>query len=173
MYKRQVFVDVNEVKLKSFAFTIFVVMVSLPSLVSAQLSGNVSYTGTQSGSIFVEAFRENDPAFLKKSVSMINPGEFDFPDLEEGDYNVVSFIDLDGNGILDGEEPWVAVDSLIEVPPGDSSISLDLDTFQPPTETTSEDDDGGCATVRGHLETQLMLGLFVLGLFFWRRTRPN
>lgn len=136
----------------------------------AQLSGSVSYTGTESGSIVVEAFTEDQATFEKLTTTMANPGPFEFTTVAEGSYNVVAYIDSDDDARLDNDEIWVGTDGLIEVPPGSSDINLDLDTFVAGGDSGGDDEeDGCCAVVASDERSSLGLLIGLVGALLWRR----
>ena len=155
----------------SVVVAVFALMVS-PSLY-AQLAGDVIYTGTESGSILVEAFTEQDQSFEKLSTDMINPGPFSFENVSEGSYTVIAFVDIDGNARLDTGEPWADGGEKIDVPPGDDNIVLNIDDYVPPGEEGSEDDDEGCCATLSPKRTPVELLLLLVGFVAWRRRKAR
>lgn len=143
-----------------------------PTLAAAQISGRVTYTGTESGKIFVEAFTESDATFEKLQASMINPGPFSFPNVEDGSYHVIAYIDADDDERIDSDEIWVEAGSTVTVPPGDSNIVLDLDSFEADAEGgDGGGDDGCCAVVAAERQTPWPLVVVALAMLLFRRRR--
>ncbi len=147
---------------------------------SFPLAGEVRYTGTESGQIFVEAFTDADEEFEKLQTVLLDPGPFSLSG-GEGEYQVVAFIDTNDNERLDNDELWIQnVDEngfpIYYTPPA-TDIVLNLDEARvgdvPPeiNENSSSGDDGGCATAgsgsSGGLVVILLVGLFL------RRRRSN
>ena len=143
------------------------------------ISGNVIYTGTESGKIIVEAFRETDPVFAKRRVSLLNPGPYSFADLEEGSYNVVAYVDTNDNEQLDEDEIWGVyqdanlLPALVTIPPGQMGIDINLDVA-PGEDPNAEEDEGGCcATVNRPSSSGAWLAAVLLGMLGWRRRRRD
>lgn len=139
------------------------------------IQGTITYTGTESGKIIVEAFRETDPVYAKRRVSLLNPGPYQLLDLEEGAYTVIAYIDSDDDEQLDSEtEIWGVYQgadlqpAFVTIPPGQTGIDINLDV--PPGEAGGDGDgDGCCATVaRGPASgagwLALLLGAMVVAL---------
>lgn len=138
----------------------------------AQIAGRTEYNGTESGKIYVEAFRENDATFEKLEVSMINPGPFSFMNVEEGSYTVIAYIDTDDNGRLDSEETWVEYGMAVTVPPGNQDVVLDLDNPDAGEGAGDGDDDNGCcAVVSGRRGTPAAAVLLLAMVLLHRRRR--
>lgn len=146
----------------------------LPTPAAAQISGRVTYTGTESGKIFVEAFTESDATFEKLQASMINPGPFSFPSVEDGSYHVIAYIDADDDERIDPDEIWVESGSPVTVPPGDSNIVLDLDSFGADAEEGdgAGGTDGCCAIVGSEHQTPWLLVVGASAMMLFRRRRP-
>lgn len=137
------------------------------------ISGTITYTGTESGSIVVEAFRETDPVFAKRRVTLANPGAYTISNLEEGEYTVIAYIDADDDEQLDDGETWGIYQGggtapvLVAIPPGQTGIDINLDVA--PGEVPNEEDEGCCATIASRNDgtsgwLALALGAVVLGL---------
>ena len=116
------------------------------------ISGTITYTGTESGRIIVEAFRETDPVFAKRRLSLLNPGPYTIENLEEGDYTVIAYIDSDDDEQLDEDEIWGIYQgadlqpAFVTIPPGQTGIDINLDVA-PGTVGGEDDDKGCCATI--------------------------
>jgi len=89
---------------------------------TATLDGEISYYGTESGPVVVQAYplhitAEGDLRGLSKAnilgnevapertASLNGPGEFSFSDLPPGAYSLLAFMDLNRNGSLDYDPP--------------------------------------------------------------------
>lgn len=133
------------------------------------IAGTINYAGTTSGKIFVEAFTDEMEEFEKRRVVLVDPGPFAILDVEEGDYNIVAFIDTNDNERLDEDEIWTMMEGKVAIPPSVTDITLTLsdEPMAPPTGGGSSS-DGGCSSTRATPSTML---LFVLGFFVTRRMR--
>lgn len=138
------------------------------------ISGTIIYTGTESGRIIVEAFREEDPVFLKRQESLLNPGPYGFENLEPGEYNVIAYIDANDNESLDETEIWgiyqdaALQPALVTIPPPAMGIDINLDVA-PGEDPAGGDGKGCCATVSGSQRSApiwlaALLGFVALGL---------
>lgn len=148
---------------------------------SFTIAGTVFYTGTESGKIFVEAFRDEDEVFQKRRAVLLDPGPFAIPNVAEGEYQVIAFIDTNDNERLDADELWV---QLVDeqgnpryVEPPVQDIELDLDDARVgdrpgPMTDNENDDDGGCATTGSDASPVWMLVLASM-IFVIRRRRKQ
>lgn len=133
------------------------------------IAGTINYTGTTSGKIFVEAFTDEMQEFEKRRVVLVDPGPFAILDVEEGDYNIVAFIDTNDNERLDEDEIWTMLENKVAIPPSVTDITLTLsdEPVDAPTGGGSGS-DGGCASTHA---TPSALLLLMLGFFVRRRVR--
>lgn len=139
------------------------------------LAGEVIYTGTTSGKIYVQAFTAEDQEFQKRSVILTDPGAFAIADISEGVYNVIAFIDTNDNERLDTGEVWTqyggAEETKVTIPPTAIDITLTLsDSIVKAEDTGGSGDDEGCNTVGGQ-QGWLALGLIGLVGLIRRRRR--
>ncbi len=138
------------------------------------IAGEVIYTGTESGKIFVRAFTDDDEIFEAREIVLLDPGNFAIPDVQEGSYNVVAFIDVNDNERLDPDEIWNQIADAegnpgqVLIPsPESTMVVIDLDAAPvgaPPVEDTGGEEDDGCSTV-ANSTAPTSLGLLLLGLF--------
>lgn len=142
------------------------------------IAGSVAYTGEEPGSIVVEAFKEEDPNFAKRSVTLAAPGNYTIEAVEPGEYTVIAYVDSNDNGRLDGEtERWGQYQdanfqpALITIPPAATGVDIDLDVA--PGEDPDDPDGGGkegcCATLGARAHNTPLLLLLVAFVFGIRR----
>jgi hypothetical protein len=143
------------------------------------ISGEIVYTGTESGNIVVEAFTEEQSVFEKRRVSLVNPGPFEILNVEPGDYNVIAYIDANDDEQLSDGETWGVHQNenleptLVTVPPSVTDIRINLDVA-PGEDPDDPGGEGCCATIGSRNRISggwlaLLLGAVVLGLRRRRR----
>ena len=142
---------------------------------SYTLAGEVIYTGTTSGKIYVQAFTAEDQEFEKRSVILTDPGAFAITEIKEGVYNVIAFIDTNDNERLDTGEVWTqyggADETKVTIPPTAIDITLTLsDSIVKTEDGGGIGDEDGCNTVGGQ-QGWLALGLIGLVGLIRRRRR--
>ncbi len=142
---------------------------------SYTLAGEVVYTGTTSGKIYVQAFTDEDQEFEKRAVILTDPGAFAIADIKEGVYNVIAFIDTNDNERLDTGEVWTQYSDgtaakKVTIPPTATDITLTLSDDVVKEPETGGGDDDGCNTVGGQ-QGWLALGLISLVGLIRRRRR--
>jgi len=79
-----------------------------PVTSTGSISGNVSYRGWQNGTIYIQAWRDDpsmygNPDYL---TSISSAGPYVLPNLPDGTYYVLSYMDINGNGSEDPGEPF-------------------------------------------------------------------
>ncbi len=142
------------------------------------ITGEVLYTGTETGSIVVEAFTEETPVFAVRQAVLLNAGSFTIAGVEEGDYTVIAYIDGNGNELLDTGETWSiyqddAGDPLTLTIPNEDNIQVVIDLDRRPGEEVGGEGGGGCGCATSDPgSTGATLVLLLLGFFGLRvRTR--
>ena len=90
------------------------------------IAGTINYDGFTSGKLYVEAFTDEMQEFEKRRITINDPGPFAILDVEEGDYNVVAFIDTNDNERLDPDEIWTMTENKVTIPPSATDITLTL-----------------------------------------------
>lgn len=144
---------------------------------SFPIAGEVLYTGEEMGNIFVEAFTDDDEEFQKLRTMLTAPGPFSLS-AGEGEYQVVAFLDTNGNERLDNDELWVQnVDEQnfpVYYTPPVTDLVLNLDRARigdtpPEMSDGGSSDDGGCATAGSGSAAGLVL-LVLVGLMRRRRS---
>ena len=130
------------------------------------ISGTITYTGTESGSIVVEAFRDDDAPHQKVTQQLTNPGPYELT-VEGGSYTVVAFVDENDDGAINENELWGIYQGpdfeplKVDVPPSAANIDINLDVApgEPPPDG---DGDGCCATYRPTANGSWILGLIAV-----------
>jgi len=136
------------------------------------IAGVVNYNGFTSGKLYVEAFTDEMQEFEKRRITIADPGPFAILDVEEGDYNIIAFIDTNDNERLDPDEIWTMVEGKVSIPPSVTNVTLTLEDepVNPGTgPSTGGGSDGGCASVRASPSIMLLFLLGMLGLRLRKR----
>lgn len=74
---------------------------------TGSISGTISYSGSQVGSVYIQAW-QNDPTMYGNPdylTSISSPGPYVLSNLPDNTYYLTSYMDSDGNGIRDENEP--------------------------------------------------------------------
>ncbi len=147
------------------------------------IAGTIQYTGEEKGVIVVEAFREEDQAFQKRRTVLQQAGPFQIIGAAPGEYQVIAFIDSDGDTRLTDGEVWGQyVDSsglpaTVTLPPAATGVVINLDLAPgegPPDEGDGGgggSGEGGCCATAGSGEAPSNLLLVLLGLLLVRGRR--
>lgn len=96
---------------------------------TASVSGNVNYTGAMSGEVHVYALGFTKTPFTSTHFEWGGNNEYSVQGLFSGEYLVVAFMDLDGNGMPDLTEPMGVPEQSVKLEDGEQRTGVDITMF--------------------------------------------